>query len=920
MNTIPVIGYWVTHPSFPAAFMVVDHEQLADHICVVIENNTGRKSARAEDLKSAFRADQTVEEVSNTVLRASRGEGRIIDTRTLGGHEQVLVEFFESNERVWLPFQHLRRTKPRQVASQAAERFRLRVLAHALEHWNETTGALSHLDLDPLPHQIHLVHNILSSGNLNWLIADDVGLGKTIEMGMLLAAFRQRKMERILIVTPAGLTPQWQEELASKFGMDDFLVYNRDFVVNDPAHWPLYSRVIASIDTLKEEAHLESLRACGSWDVVVFDEAHRLSRHLSGNSYRVTGRYRLAQVLRGMTENLFLLSATPHQGDAHRFAALMELVRPEWKDELRSLDYSPELLRQCLYRNRKSEVTDANGQKIFNGQLTSAVVVPLGEPEHDFDQALQQYVQLGYKQAASSITQQGKAVGFVMTTFRKLAASSHAAIRSSLTRRLLTLEDTVLAKEEDYVDNDDSRFEGEQDEQALVKNFQPQTFFDGEKELLQGLISLTDELILDDKKLRAFRNDILGPVLQKNSAEKVLVFTEYRGTQRYLVEALTKEFGHDAVVVINGGMSVDEKRDAVRQFDNHAQFLVSTEAGGEGLNLHRQCHIMVNYDLPWNPMRLVQRVGRLYRYGQAKRVVVFNLHAPATADARIVESIYSRIDQVVQDLADVHKDFHQNLKAEIFGEFAGLIDVEDILKSASETSEESTSLRVDAAIESARQAQQLQREFMNTARGFDSNELADSLHLDLGHLQSFTLGTLAVLGADIGRTLHDGRVHEVLLPDTVANELNSQRRFRITFDRSLHGIGQARMMDFGDPLLKALILLAKKPNFGGTGAVADFKGGTFVAAILRWQDVFDRTMREEFVAVMVDDNGQAHINPRAASDWLATSLSESQGRVPSQIPTSALAILDKRLGERSTADLYPQQMWPIGIATNRTCE
>jgi SNF2 family DNA or RNA helicase len=183
--------------------------------------------------------------------------------------------------------------------------------------WNENTGSLSHIEIDPLPHQIHLVHHILASGNLNWLIADDVGLGKTIETGMLLAALKQRDyLKRVLLVTPAGLTKQWQDELNHKFRMGEFLIYGEDFHINEPRHWKMYDYVIASMDRLKEERHLDALQQAGGWDPIVVDEAYRLSRRQYGVRLDASQRFQLAAHLRRQTDAMVLLTATPHQGDA----------------------------------------------------------------------------------------------------------------------------------------------------------------------------------------------------------------------------------------------------------------------------------------------------------------------------------------------------------------------------------------------------------------------------------------------------------------------------------------------------------------------------------------------------------------------------------------------------------------------------
>ena len=255
---------------------------------VTVEWFSGQPTDRVplREIRCGLRLGMDVQDVPRSRGRRPLGEGVVVELRELGGREQALVDFPAAAVRAWLPWENLKLIRgvkhgflrPRSSAPGDAERFRLRCLAHALELWNENTGALSHLDIDPLPHQIHLVHHILASGNLNWLIADDVGLGKTIEVGMLLAALKQRgNFRRILIVAPAGLTRQWQQELDHKFGMGDFQIYGVDFHVNDIRHWRLHTHVIASIDLLKRDDHKESLMVADSWDIVIFDEAHRLS-------------------------------------------------------------------------------------------------------------------------------------------------------------------------------------------------------------------------------------------------------------------------------------------------------------------------------------------------------------------------------------------------------------------------------------------------------------------------------------------------------------------------------------------------------------------------------------------------------------------------------------------------------------------
>ena len=209
----------------------------------------------SDALKSGFVNGQDVLDAMPGTGVRSLGLGAIMQLRDLAGSEQALVDFPEKGERHWLPYQYLRQVKGvrhRFVTAQMggepdAERVRLRLLAHAIKVWNENTGSLSHLEIDPLPHQINLVHHILASNNLSWLIADDVGLGKTIETGMLLHALIQRKrVKRILLITPAGLTKQWQDELYYKFKLEDFEIYHEDFFVNEPRQWKMHDCVIGS--------------------------------------------------------------------------------------------------------------------------------------------------------------------------------------------------------------------------------------------------------------------------------------------------------------------------------------------------------------------------------------------------------------------------------------------------------------------------------------------------------------------------------------------------------------------------------------------------------------------------------------------------------------------------------------------------
>ncbi|MFG8397976.1 helicase-related protein [Pseudomonas aeruginosa] len=741
---------------------------------------------------------------------------------------------------------------------------RLRMLAHAIKVWNENTGALSHLEIEPLPHQIHLVHHIIASGNYNWLIADDVGLGKTIETGMLLHALRQRDLiKRILLVTPAGLTKQWQEELYHKFKIEDFEIYGEDFFINEPRQWKMHDCVIGSMDRLKQEGHLESLLQAELWDLVIFDEGHRLSRRQYGQKLDSSERYDLAKSLRSQTEHMLLLSATPHQGMQDKFVALLELLRPERRTDLMALNIKPEILHDMVFRNHKADVTDAEGNFIFQGKITSALQVPSSKESIEFDKTLQDYLRKGYD-AGEALGRTGNAIGFVMTVYRKLAASSAAAIHRALCNRLQRLLDDEangLSDEEPR----DQRYLGEWEEQFTSD---AREFFAGEVQLLKDLIAEAAALKANDLKLKLFIEDIIGKIHAANADEKVLIFTEYRTTQNYLREALADHYGSDQVELINGSMQHAERREAIKRFEEQGRFLISTEAGGEGINLQSKCHVMVNYDLPWNPMRLVQRIGRLYRYGQKKKVVVFNIQQTDSLDQNIVDLMYERIDSVVTDLAEIQRhEFNEGLKDEILGQLAELIDVEDILQEATKLGIDRTRERIDEALKQARTAAAKQRELFAHAATSDPNELRDELEITVDHLYSFVLGMFDQLGIEVAERSHKERLLRIRLSEQVMRDMGlspkASRRMDVTLDRMLAANRpDTHMLDLNSKLMQYLLGKACEYDFGGLAAMLkapELEEGALLGAMLRWQGPQGKRMRQEFVAIQVND-GKAKLN------------------------------------------------------------
>ncbi|HRQ87134.1 MAG TPA: C-terminal helicase domain-containing protein, partial [Candidatus Saccharibacteria bacterium] len=328
-----------------------------------------------------------------------------------------------------------------------------------------------------------------------------------------------------------------------------------------------------------------------------------------------------------------------------------------------------------------------------------------------FDKSLQDYLKKGYA-ASTELGVKGIPIGFVMTIYRKLAASSIAAIYNALLNRRVRLNGKGDTGNINGISEQDQRFFGEWEEQLQTETNE---FFEGELRQLDMLISTLVKLRKNDRKIEFFIEKLVDTLLLNNNNEKVLIFTEYRATQNYLKEALQSRFGQNSVELINGSMSHQRRLEAIIKFEESAQFLISTEAGGEGINLQHKCHIMVNYDLPWNPMRLVQRIGRIYRYGQKQHVVVFNIHSPNTADEQIMELMYSRINQIVSDMAIVSNDFNEQMQDDILGEIADLLDVNQILVDALISDIDRTQERINEALAKAKAAIVKQRELFEYA-------------------------------------------------------------------------------------------------------------------------------------------------------------------------------------------------------------
>lgn len=824
-----------------------------------------------EELRSGFSVGHEVEYVADRFRGQGFGTGVVQATRTLGGFDQVCIQFQETGATCWLPYETVRLVAPVETRllkgdcgqyADHAERFRLRVLSKMLETWDANTGAFGRLDIDPLPHQLHVARKVVTSGAPGWLLADDVGLGKTIEVGLILHALNKRgRGRRVLIVCPASLTQQWQDEMMRKFERT-FEIYGSNFSPDTPEMLRARDSVIVSIDVAKRDNHSTIFAEGGGWDVIVFDEAHHLGRSETGER---TERFRLAERLRLLSPLLLLLTATPHQGKTGRFAALLELARPDMVREIGMIAMEPQVVGDIVIRNYKPDVTDAKGELIFRGHDTQRIMVTPSPEMIAFDRNLRAYLKRGYGIAQASGA--GRAIGFVMTTYRKLSSSSLEAIRRALHRRLMRLRNEAIGEGErtsveDYLTADDLDRDLPLDE--LKKAFEQAAFFADEPEMVANLVRQADALRGHDAKLTMFLDDVVAPLVI--CGEALLIFTEYRATQDYLAGAIIARFSEvNKVGLINGSMTSKEKMSVVKAFNaGETQVTVSTEAGAEGLNMQERCHILVNYDLPWNPSRLVQRIGRLYRYGQEKRVQVINLQVDDGFDNHAISMMLERVDAIARDLSAVIEENREALEAQIVGELLSRIDMEDILARAGSVPAERTRDEIDRATQVARDAQEIEMDLLQYA---DRHHGTAQSGLDGSHMMAFAVGMAPHLGIAVRSLSRDGEVLEIELPEKLVDSLPRFGRRRVL--RLTSSPTRARRsedlepLDFDNPLVRRMAEEARKRKFDGLMADAklDIGGSGLCVYLLRWQDLAGTLLEEEIVPVITSAAEHARILP-----------------------------------------------------------
>lgn len=526
--------------------------------------------------------------------------------------------------------------------------------------------AVSVTQVDLLPHQVEAVYNhILPLPKVRFLLADDPGLGKTIMAGLVVKELKARGLLRnLLLIVPAHLIEQWRREFREWFREDLTPLprdpyFSDDFFERNPA-------IIVSMDFAKQDRYLKLLTK-RTWDLVIVDEAHKFSVSRSGAKEKKTRRFVLGEALSSCTIHYLFLTATPHKGDDYAYFRLLSLLEPH-------LFASPEQMKVAakakeisfVLRRSKEQVKDLQGRLLFKPREVGTVSVPLTEVERQLYQAVTAYVRTWYSRVSGRKDRRSRNVALGLTVLQRRMASSTAAIKNSLIRRRNRLR-TALERwerallEPELPEWDEEAIEAFQDETEerraeLEEKLLSLTAAENPDELrqeiaeLEGLIKLAQraEEAQVESKVEELRQ-VVDQYLRNDPNEKLLVFTEFKDTLAGLVRRF-RSWGYD-VAMIHGGMPMEERIEQERRFRDELQVMVATDAAGEGLNL-QFCRLMVNYDLPWNPNRLEQRMGRIHRYGQKRKVFVYNLLYEETIEGKVLKKLLDKLTLMRERLGD----------------------------------------------------------------------------------------------------------------------------------------------------------------------------------------------------------------------------------------------------------------------------
>tara|TARA_Y100000588_G_C14259822_1_gene927129 strand:- start:666 stop:3425 length:2760 start_codon:yes stop_codon:yes gene_type:complete len=648
--------------------------------------------------------------------------------------------------------------------------------AHALP-LIDSAAALTSAKIDLLPHQVVLTHRVATSSPRRFLIADEVGLGKTIETALVLRELASRgELKRALMVVPAGLVNNWHEELNEVFNLD-FEIFGSQGDVTDRKSnaFAKHDRLIASVDTLKRRARVKRLLDAPMWDLVVFDEAQHLSAYRSGGKTKKTENFKLAEALKDHCRDLLLLSATPHQGDHFRFFMLAQLLDPTMFSSPDDMIENRHRLNAIVFRRTKADACRPDGSTLFARRSVHTESFVMSDEERDFYNELNVYLMDGFALAKKQGSK-GRALGFVMTIFQKIAASSFAAVHRTLRRRLiaLTVQEGLVHDGMLDIDARDAVFV--EARQLIQSEFQLSEDRLGQIEAERILADLKRRIVkkMDDEELAVLSSEFssetattaseesafisvelalpeerqrirdllkkfprqtetkvqkligaLGTLWQQDASERVVIFATYLGSVEMLGQEIEKAYPGQGVVVLKGG-DHGTKLAAEKRFKepNGPRVMICTAAGREGINL-QHAHVLFNFDLPWNPMDLEQRNGRIHRYGQTHTAQVYNLVLSDTIEGKIFLLLDEKLNEIAKALGKVDEqgEVAEDLRSQILGQLSERLSYESLYSQAIDDPElKRTRLELEQALSNASEARNAVYELFQDLDGFSLDD------------------------------------------------------------------------------------------------------------------------------------------------------------------------------------------------------
>lgn len=535
--------------------------------------------------------------------------------------------------------------------------------------------AVATSDVRPLPHQIRAVYGeLLPRTPLRFLLADDPGAGKTIMAGLFIKELILREdVQRALIVAPGGLVEQWQDELFFKFGLSFEILTSQ--MIDASVHHNIFENhhlLITRMDQLARNEDLQRQLRESHWDLTIVDEAHRMGAHYFGNKLEKTKRFQLGEMLGDISRHFLLMTATPHSGKEEDFQLFLSLLD---KDRFAGKNAASVDTTDIMRRMVKEDLLTFDGRKLFPERVAESIPYELTELENELYEQVTDYVRNGMNRAAKLDGKRRNTVGFALTVLQRRLASSPEAILRSLVRRAERLEltkrgiengtyreDRNVLREDRYryaIESiDDDEFSAEDLEEFEENVVDAATAAETIAELEAEILELNDLAKVarevrdrgDDKKwseLSLILQDNVIPLDSSGKPRKLIVFTEHRDTLNYLSERIKSLIGRpEAVVAIHGGVRRNDRRAITEEFTKNpdCQIMLATDAAGEGLNL-QAAHLMVNYDLPWNPNRIEQRFGRIHRIGQEEVCRLWNLVAANTREGEVFTALLNKIEE-----------------------------------------------------------------------------------------------------------------------------------------------------------------------------------------------------------------------------------------------------------------------------------